>query len=87
MSRSRKKHPYIKDTNNAMQDHCNRSFRHISKQINHDWLKDAGLKKGELVWYKVCLADPPEYPDRRSIVNSYDICDWYYVDKINGYRK
>lgn len=89
MSRSRKKHPYIKDHNPGMHVHRNRAARRTYRQISTLWKK---------AWYQMfwvyewpeedhrCL-DDPDYPDLRSIVNDYDICDWYYLDKERGYRK
>lgn len=55
-------------------------YRSISRQITNAYRK---------AWYFAHESDleDPEYPCLKSMVNQYDICDWYYIDKKTGYRK
>jgi hypothetical protein len=81
MSRSRKKHPYIKDKGTFMRKVCSRAHRSVSRQICHNWRK--GWYCGDVEY----LYSDPEFPDRRSLVNPYDICDNKFKDPVYGYRK
>lgn len=89
MSRSRKKHPWIKDHNPGMKQILNRAVRGRYRQITKAWTKGWRMIPYYYEWlYDGCdHYHGPSYPDRRGIVNAYDICDWKYQDFKYGYRK
>jgi len=87
MSRSRKKHPYIKDKGTFMRQYCSRAHRRASHIILSVYCHQLFIRPAEysIAFIDWCNEPPdePQFPDRRTLVNSYDVCDWKMCDKTN----